>query len=70
MYSLSLSVSLSLSLSLSLRIIHENGFTRDECKQYSPVVKNHFSLLYRVVNLKYMYIVWFLAVFSCVAIRW
>ena len=36
--SLSLSPSLSLSLSVSLRIIHENGFTRDECKQYRPVV--------------------------------
>ena len=22
----------------SVRIIHENGFTRDECKQYKPVV--------------------------------
>ena len=31
-------ISPSLSLSLSLRIIHENGFTRDECKQYRPVV--------------------------------
>ena len=33
-----LSLSLSLPLPLSLRIIHENGFTRDECKQYRPVV--------------------------------
>ena len=62
-FCLSLSRSLSLSLSLSVsdsRIIHEDGYSEDECKQYRAVVYSNtiqsiMAIIKAMANLKIDY---------------